>query len=68
MFVVCFERNDGKPVEEYYYQLEKDALYHFGLFQNGDSNLYKKISLFKIVEKADQKIEMLLESKCSIVY
>ena len=55
MFVVCFERNDKKPNEEYYYRKKADAQYHIDLFKDDNSKLYKKISLFQIEEKANQE-------------
>ena len=46
MFVVCFTRNDGNPVENYYYHKKEDAVYHFMLFKNDDSGFYNTISVF----------------------
>ena len=45
MYLVRFYRADGKPDEEYYYVRESDAKYHFALFDNDTSNLYRKISM-----------------------
>ena len=45
MYIVRFVRKDGKADEEYYYQSLNDAEYHFHLFDNDDSGLYKWIML-----------------------
>lgn len=45
MYMVRFVRKDGKPDEEYYYQSRKDAEYHFHLFDNDDSVIYKEICI-----------------------
>lgn len=47
MFIVRFIRRDGQPDEEYMYQSEKDAQYHFNLFMSDDSGLYKRIEYSK---------------------
>ena len=57
LYVVRFVRSDCKPDEEYYYQSEKDAMYHFNLFIDDSSNLYDCI----IVETTDGKIITRLE-------
>ena len=49
MFIVSFIRKDGQPNEEYYYRSAKDAIGHFLLFENDDSNLYDQVCL--IMEK-----------------
>ena len=51
MFIVRFVRKDGHPNEDYYYHLARDALEHFLLFENDDSNLYKEVSA--IMEKRE---------------
>ena len=45
MFIVRFQRLDGKPNEDYYYRKIEDAEDHFRLFLSDDSCLYFKISL-----------------------
>ncbi len=48
MFVLRFIRKDRKPVEEYYYHSEVDALSHLHLFTNDDSSLYESIVLISL--------------------
>lgn len=43
MYLVCFNRKDEKPREEYYYGTEAEAMHHASLFDDDDSNLYKNI-------------------------
>lgn len=45
MYLVRFIRKDRQPNEEYYYNALKDAEYHFSLFADDDSGLYKRIEL-----------------------
>lgn len=45
MFTVTFKRADQKPKEIYCYQNEAGARYHFSLFLDDDSGLYKSILL-----------------------
>jgi len=45
MYTLTFIRSDFKPDEVYFYQKESDARYHFSLFQNDDSGLYRSILL-----------------------
>lgn len=45
MKIVRFVRKDDQPVEEYYYRSLEDAQYHFSLFLNDDSGLYREINL-----------------------
>ena len=45
MYTVTFIRADLKPDEVYYYQNESDARYHFSLFRNDGSGLYRTIQL-----------------------
>lgn len=45
-YVVRFVRKDGKPDEEYFYHTKADALYHFNLFLNDDSGLYRMIAIY----------------------
>ena len=47
MYSVTFVRADLKPDEVYYYQNEADARYHFSLFHDDDSGLYRSILLKK---------------------
>ena len=47
-YIVKFIRKDGKPDEEYYYMKIEDALYHYHLFENDTSNMYKDILLVTI--------------------
>ena len=51
--MVRFIRLDGRPDEEYYYSNRGDAEYHFNLFLNDDSNLYKSISLLALNSEED---------------
>lgn len=46
-FTVRFIRNDFKQNEEYNYHAEKDAKYHFSLFKDDDSGLYREIVLLR---------------------
>lgn len=50
LFVVRFIRADGGPDEEYYYHFEKDAIGHFRMFLDDDSDLYNRIQ----VEQGDR--------------
>lgn len=45
MYTLTFIRSDFKPDEVYFYQKESDARYHFSLFRNDDSGLYRSILL-----------------------
>ncbi len=45
MFCVRFLRNDGKEDEEYYYHHLYEATYHFHLFDDDNSFLYRKIQV-----------------------
>ncbi len=45
MKIVRFIRKDSRPVEEYYYHSPEDAQYHFSLFHNDESGLYRKITI-----------------------
>ncbi len=45
MYTVTFIRADLRPDEVYYYQTDSDARYHFNLFHNDDSGLYRSILL-----------------------
>ena len=47
IYVVRFIRKDGKPDENYYYQSLKDAEYHFHLFNDDNSGLYRTILLLE---------------------
>ena len=47
LFVVSFIRQDNLPNEDYYYYSKEQALEHFNLFINDDSNLYKRIELLE---------------------
>ena len=49
MFIVRFVRKDGQPNEDYYYHFLHDAIEHFLLFENDNSNLYNEICV--IIEK-----------------
>ena len=53
MYTVTFLRADNKPDEVYYYQNESDARYHFSLFHNDDSGLYRSILLKRDSELID---------------
>lgn len=45
MFIVRFVRKDGKPDEEYYYHTLQEAEAHKHLFDDDDSDLYKRIEI-----------------------
>lgn len=45
LFIVSFIRQDLLPNEDYYYYSKEQALEHFNLFKEDDSNLYKRIEL-----------------------
>ena len=46
-FIVRFIRVDGRPDEDYYYIRQEDAEYHYRLFLDDDSNLYRKIVVLR---------------------
>lgn len=48
MYITRFVRSDGYPDEEYQYNCETEAMYHFSLFEEDDSNLYSLIEVVKI--------------------
>lgn len=48
MYITRFVRSDGYPDEEYQYNFEAEAMYHFSLFEEDDSNLYSLIEVVKI--------------------
>ena len=45
MYIVRFIQKEGKPYEDYYYNIYEDALKHFELFREDDSSLYALIML-----------------------
>ena len=45
MYIVRFVRRDDKPDEVFHYQSIVDAKYHLSLFDDDDSDLYKKLSI-----------------------
>ena len=47
LFIVSFIRQDFLPNEDYYYYSKEQALEHFNLFREDDSNLYKRIELIE---------------------
>lgn len=47
LFIVSFIRQDNKPNEDYYYFSKEQAIEHFNLFKDDDSNLYNRIELKK---------------------
>lgn len=51
MYVVRFIRWDSQPNEEYYYPHLEDAVFHFELFKEDDSGLYKRIELLETCNK-----------------
>ena len=53
MFAVIFERQDRKPDEIYYYNKRVDAVYHFGLFFNDNTDMYSKISIIDVDENRE---------------
>ena len=53
MYTVTFIRADLKPDEIYYYQSESDARFHFSLFHDDDSGLYRSILLKRESELID---------------
>ena len=58
-YVVRFERKDGKPSEEYFYNAKEEAKIHFDMFANDDSGLYTRIEVFCY---ADPSVKMLSKS------
>ena len=46
MYIVRFTRTNNTS-EEYFYQKQTDAEYHFSLFIDDDSGLYSRIELLK---------------------
>lgn len=63
MYYLRFIRKDHQPDEEYFYQRECDAMSHFELFENDDSNLYKEIQL--LYQEKVNKPECILRSSLS---
>ena len=57
-YYVRFIRNDQQPNEEYLYQRRCDATYHFKLFRDDDSGLYKEISLGYVKQSKNQEITL----------
>ena len=47
IYVVSFIRQGNLPNEDYYYNRIEDAKYHFSLFKEDDSGLYKSIRLIE---------------------
>lgn len=48
MYLVRFVRKDKNDDKEYYYHHLADALYHFSLFSEDDSDLYLCIHLLEL--------------------
>lgn len=44
-YIVQFQRRDGQPNEEYYYNTRDEAEKHLRLFHGDDSGLYRRIVL-----------------------
>lgn len=44
-YLVVFEHKDGSATETFHYINKSDADYHFGLFVNDDSDIYRMIAL-----------------------
>lgn len=47
MYIVRFQRRDGKPDEDYYYNSFPEAHNHLALFKDDDSNLYTHIEVLE---------------------
>ena len=58
MYIVRFTRSDDKPVEEYPYRTEIEAVKHFNLFRNDDSGIYRNIAV--VEENSNTVIAILL--------
>ena len=56
MYIVRFVRVDGQPKEEYFYHKENDALYHFSLFEDDDSELYNSVEVVKIHKNKELRL------------
>ena len=56
-YTVCFVRKDSKPEEIYYYHTFREAKEHLNLFQEDDSELYKRIEIRDLKENILEKIE-----------
>lgn len=61
-FLVKFERKDELPDEEYYYNEEEDARFHFNLWNtptNSCSSIYSSISLLKVdwINRRDDELD-----------
>lgn len=56
MYIVRFIRADEQPDEEYLYRKEKDAMYHFSLFEEDASQLYSLIKVLRICENGEAEI------------
>lgn len=55
MYIVRFVRTDGNPDEEYCYYHWEDALFHFSLFKNDNSGLYKHIDLLEMCNRGSDE-------------
>ena len=55
MYYVRFISNDQHANEEYFYQKECDAIYHFDLFRDDDSGLYIEVELGYVDQMTDQE-------------
>lgn len=56
MYIVRFVGSDNQTVEEYLYHKEKDAMFHFSLFEEDDSHLYSHIEVLRIFENREVEI------------
>lgn len=68
MYLVCFNRKDEKPTEEYYYGTETEAMHHTSLFDDDDSNLYKSIVVSDEAENKVLKVILFDDNGTSICF
>lgn len=56
MYYVRFIRSDQQQNEEYLYLKEVDAIYHFNLFKDDDSGLYKEVVLGYVGQSTEKEV------------
>lgn len=62
MYITRFVRADSKGNEDYYYNELKDAEYHFSLFLDDDTGLYRAI---EIIFLDGNKEELIKSNLCA---
>ena len=56
IYIVRFIRRNHKPNENYCYNTLKEAMQHYTLFKDDDSELYKEISVIRVQESKTEII------------